>query len=160
MPTNHENTSDNTATAKENNLFNHWNELKKNLNQELKVPLFKEGEIWWCGVGKNIGVEIYGKSRKFSRPVLILRKLNKYCFMGIPLTSQPHKGSWYVHFSFLEKTQTAVLSQAKVMNYSRLYGKIGTAPDSDLEQVRQGFIKLYGKNMSRPSGRGRGYSQK
>lgn len=38
-----------------------WNEQKKNLHEIKNLPTFKEGEIWWCSVGKNIGKEDYGK---------------------------------------------------------------------------------------------------
>ena len=103
----------------------------------------KGGEIWWCAVGENVGVEINGKNEEFSRPVLVLKKLSKYGFMGIPLTSQEHVGSWYVEFVFQDKKQTAVLAQARVISVFRLYKKMGTVPNSDLEMVKRGFRKLY-----------------
>lgn len=65
--------------------------------------------------------------------------------MGIPLTSQEHSGSWYVKFVFQDKVQTAVLSQARAYSASRLYSRIGQIPNSDLEIVRAGFLKLYSK---------------
>ena len=39
-------------------------------------PLFNEGEIWWCSIGENVGMEISGKGSYFRRPVLIIRKLD------------------------------------------------------------------------------------
>lgn len=122
-----------------------WNVVKEDLHAtiEKKLQLVRQGEIWWVGVGENVGVEINGKSEYFSRPVLVLKKLSRYGFMGIPLTSQRHFGSWYVTFEFRGKKETAVLSQARVYSVSRLYGRIGQVPDSDLELVRNGFIKLY-----------------
>ena len=27
-----------------------------------RLPAIKEGEIWWCAMGENIGVEINGKN--------------------------------------------------------------------------------------------------
>ena len=94
---------------------------------------------------ENVGVEINGKSEYFSRPVLVLKKLSRYGFMGIPITSQKHEGSWYVSFEFQNRTETAVLSQAKVFSISRLYSRIGQVPDTDLAKVREGFIYLYSK---------------
>lgn len=94
-------------------------------------------------MGENVGVEINGKNELFSRPVLVLKKLSRFGFLGVPLTSQEHEGSWYVHFDFRGRMQTAVLAQAKVMSALRLYDKMGQLPMSDLELVREGFRALY-----------------
>ena len=128
-------------------LLGDWNIIKENFHftPEEKLQLVRNGEIWWVGVGENVGIEINGKSEYFSRPVLVLKKLSRYGFMGIPITSQQHKGSWYVSFEFKGRTETAVLSQAKVFSISRLYGRLGQVPDTDLEKVRNGFLRLYSK---------------
>lgn len=94
-------------------------------------------------MGENVGVEINGKHEVFSRPVLVFKKLSRYGFMGIPLTSQPHEGSWYVSFVFKDKTEVAALAQARVMSVARLYKMMGTLPDSDFQTIKQGFAKLY-----------------
>ena len=126
-------------------LLTEWNVVKEDFHctPNSKLQFVRNGEIWWVGVGENVGVEINGKSEYFSRPVLVLKKLSHYGFMGIPLTSQRHKGSWYVPFIFQGNVETAVLAQAKVFSTARLYGRIGQIPDTDLEKVREGFIKLY-----------------
>ena len=128
-------------------LLNDWNVIKEDFHNtpEKKLQLVRQGEIWWVGVGENVGVEINGKSEYFSRPVLVLKKLSRYGFMGVPLTSQAHTGSWYVSFGFQDRVETAVLSQARVYSITRLYKRIGQVPASDLEKVREGFIKLYSK---------------
>ena len=68
-----------------------------------KIPKVNESDVWWVAVGENVGVEINGKSEYFSRPVLVCKKLSHLGFMGIPLTTQKHDGSWYVSFRFQEK---------------------------------------------------------
>ena len=123
--------------------FDGWISLKKNMDFLAKTPTINEGEIWWCGIGANVGVEIDGKSQRFSRPVLILKKMSKFGFMGIPLTSQKHEGSWYVEFEFLGKKEYAALCQARTMSVSRLYGIMGTIPMSDLRRVKDGFHRLF-----------------
>lgn len=123
--------------------FDEWNEIKKIRHESGRCPVIKEGEIWWCAMGENVGVEINGKHESFSRPVLVLKKLSRFGFMGIPLTSQEHEGDWYVSFIFRDKKQTAALAQARVMSVSRLYKRMGTIPDSDLKNVRTGFGVLY-----------------
>ncbi len=135
----------NEMMAKEDNLcFDEWNELKKRTNRSGRIPTIKEGEIWWCAVGKNVGVEINGKNEAFSRPVLVFKKLSRFGFMGIPLTSQSHEGDWYVPFIFQGKISTAVLAQARTCSVLRLYCRMGTLSESDFGLVVDGFNKLYG----------------
>ena len=124
-------------------LFDEWIETKKTLHFARKLSTINEGEIWWCGIGKNVGVEINGKSNRFSRPVLIVKKLSRFGFLGVPLTSQPKIGSWYVSFEFQEKKETAVLCQVRTLSVSRLYNKLGMVPRSDLEKVKVGLYELY-----------------
>ena len=123
--------------------FNEWIELKKRLHDMDRLRAIHEGEIWWCAMGENIGVEINGKNEVFSRPVLVFKKLSRYGFMGIPLTSQEHEGNWYVSFIFQDKKQTAALAQARVISVARLYKRMGMLPNSDFELVKTGFSKLY-----------------
>lgn len=123
--------------------FEEWIELKGRLHFGAKSPRIREGEIWWCSFGENVGVEINGKSERFTRPVLIMRKLSKFGFMGIPLTSQEKSGSWYAEFEFLGKKEFAAVCQARVMSVSRLHSKIGQIPQTDLETVKKAFHELY-----------------
>ena len=94
-------------------------------------------------MGENVGTEINGKHATFSRPVVIMKKLSRLGFMGIPLTSQEKTGSWYVEFEFLNKKEYAALSQARYFSVSRLYTKMGRIPDSDLIIIKKGFLDLY-----------------
>ena len=41
-----------THTAGE--LFDSWNKQKQTMDNLVDIPLFREGEIWWCSFGKNI----------------------------------------------------------------------------------------------------------
>ena len=123
--------------------FSEWIEQKEKLHNAGRLPKVKQGEIWWCSLGENVGVEINGKSAIFTRPVLIFKKLSRFGFMGIPLTSQKHEGTWYVPFVFQDKTSVAVLSQARVMSVSRLIERMGTVADPDFELIESGFAKLY-----------------
>ena len=129
----------------ENNLkhFDEWNSVKTELHFAAVPRTVREGEVWWCSVGENVGVEINGKQDLFLRPVLVLKKLSRFGFMGVPLTSQPHEGSWYVPFMFKDKEQNAVLVQARVLSVYRLRRKMGEVPNTDLELIKDGFRRLY-----------------
>lgn len=128
--------------------YKKWMGVKAGINNVEPIRRVKTGEIWWAAVGENVGVEIDGKSEKYSRPVLVLKKHNSLCFTGIPLTSKIHRGTWYVNFEFRGKTQTAVLIQAKLVSNSRLYERIGEVSKGDYKRIRDRYIDLFlDKNM-------------
>jgi mRNA interferase MazF len=68
--------------------FDSWNLLKKKIQIKNSVPSFKSKEIWWCNLGINIGSEQDGKGLLFSRPVLVIKKISRQLFVGIPLSSK------------------------------------------------------------------------
>jgi len=123
--------------------FPEWMSLKEKIHFSNSAPKINEGDIWWCGFGENVGIEINGKSARFSRPVLVMKKLSQQGFMGIPLTSQKKTGSWYAKFVFLSKDEYAAVCQARVISTSRLYSKIGQIPKTDLDIVKKAFHDLF-----------------
>lgn len=128
---------------KKEELLKQWFCLKLKVHKRGQSVLFKEGEVWWCNFGENIGVEVNGKNAPFSRPALVFKKLNRHSFMAIPLTSQPHQGSWYVKFEFKNKMSWANLAQAKTLSSKRLYGRLGTTTHGDFIKIKNGFRELY-----------------
>lgn len=127
----------------ENQQFNNWIKVKKKVHFQNNLPQIAEGEVWWCSMGKNVGIEINGKHTEFSRPVIIFKKLSRLGFLAIPLSTQPHRGSWYAPFDFLNKKEFAVLSQIKIMSVARLYTRLGQIPNSDFIKIKRGLHKLY-----------------
>jgi mRNA interferase MazF len=119
-----------------------WCEEKIRLSEQAPNTLFKEGEIWWCRVGMNVGVEIYGKGDSFSRPVLIIKKLNKDFFIGVPLTSKKKEGSWFAPVIFNEKEGVAVLSQIKALDGRRLISRIGVLNDVQFSEIKNALFDL------------------
>ena len=106
--------------------FLEWIGLKEKLhNAEYTPPFFKEGEIWWCYMGENVGVEINGKHAQFTRPVLVFKKYDRYSFFGLPLTTKTKTGSWYSPITFGSISQTVVLSQGRTLDYRRFKEKMG-----------------------------------
>jgi len=123
-----------------------WCKVAIFLGGKNKRILFKEGEIWWCSIGMNVGVEVYGKGRKFERPVLIFKKLDGDSFLGLPLTSKFKMGTWYVPVRSGGTNGTVLLAQARVFDARRLIKKIGTLSIEDLSDVRFSFFRLYDAN--------------
>jgi mRNA interferase MazF len=114
--------------------FDRWNKLKKAINaaDEATRVYFHEGDIWWARLGVNVGYEIDGKQRQFARPVIVLKKYNRYSFLALPLTTAMRPNRWRVPIGDVAgKSAHAVLSQLRNLDSARLYQKVGHV-DADL----------------------------
>jgi mRNA interferase MazF len=92
----------------------------------------------------NIGIEIFGKGQRFTRPVIIFKKFNREAFLGIPLTSQLKMGKWYVSVTHGEKTDTALLAQIRVMDSKRLVESMEVIGDEGFNEIKRSFLDFYG----------------
>lgn len=124
--------------------FLQWIGLKEKIhNKTHHPPLISEGEIWWASVGENVGSEINGKSKLFSRPIIIYKKLAHGFYFVIPTTTQPRTGTWFVDFKQHGKEMKACLHQTRSIDYRRLFSKLGRLDDTDFKNVKRGFKNLY-----------------
>ena len=107
--------------------FDRWNEIKKAADavEEAARLYFREGEIWWVRLGRNIGYEANGKSREFTRPAIILKKYNQYSFLALPLTTVPKPNRYRCSVGMVDGRQAfATLSQLRNIDSKRLVKKI------------------------------------
>ncbi len=126
--------------------FTNWIKIKELLhNSGHKPPYFKEREIWWCSIGENVGTEINGKSNYFRRPILIVKKLDRYSFLAVPLTTNDKKGTWYVQITHNNNKSTVVVSQIRHFDYRRLDKKMVTLDEADFDKVLHALIDFIGK---------------
>jgi mRNA interferase MazF len=60
--------------------FGSWNNLKIKIDSELEERrlFFKEGEVWWIHLGLNVGFEMNGKNKEFIRPVVVIKRYNRF----------------------------------------------------------------------------------
>ncbi|MES2023778.1 MAG: type II toxin-antitoxin system PemK/MazF family toxin [Patescibacteria group bacterium] len=93
-----------------------------------------ERDIWFCSVGLNIGSEQSGKHELFERPVLVIKKVTLNTFIGVPLTSNKKKGSWYVEIP--STGSSAIISQVKLIDTRRLARKIAVIPVEEFEVIK------------------------
>jgi len=125
--------------------FDEWNEIKKQVDGRSNIIQFKEREVYWASIGENVGFEQNGKGSDFSRPVLIIKKLNNHLFFGVPLSTQSRSGSFFYEFELLSsKTSTALLVQAKVYDVKRLDQKIGMMHKDDFDKLKAKMKELLG----------------
>lgn len=126
------------------NDFDVWNIKKQELERNKRELLFKEGEIWWCSIGKNIGEEVYGKGNGFRRPVVIFRKLTGNSCLAIPTTTKPRAGSWYHHFRVAGKERWAMMHQMRFISANRLWLRDSSLSAEEFSELKKSVAGLLG----------------
>ncbi len=110
----------------------------------IKIIFFKQRDIWWCSVGKNIGVESDGKNNKFTRPVLVLKKLNSTSFIGLPLTTKVKNGTWFQQITLRGKVVTVTLNQIRIFSTNRLHSRLARLDNFDFIKTKRALKQLLG----------------
>lgn len=122
--------------------FDQWNELKKKIQHNEKLLPFREREIWWYAAGENLGSEINGKGKRFSRPILIVRKYGNATFFGVPLSTRKLSGFWYANVTVKGINRCVLLSQASSLSALRLYEKIDRIPVNEFNEINSRLSQL------------------
>ncbi len=122
--------------------FDIWNEEKKLIHEKKTFAFASPGEIWWCAIGENVGVEINGKHDNFERPVVIMKAFNTEMLFVIPLTTKQKNNRYY--FALAEGKSWAVLSQARLVSAKRLIRKFSKIDIDSLNLLRAAYVKIWG----------------
>jgi mRNA interferase MazF len=118
-------------------LYDQWNIQKKALSKSKQRYLFKEGEIWWCSLGLNVGTESFGKGETFRRPVLILKKLSSETCIALPLTSKEKNGSWFVDIPVKGEVNWVMLYQIRMIHIKRFQRRLSVLEELDFLRVKE-----------------------
>jgi len=129
------------------NKFDSWNEIKKQTDNIQRKITIKPREIYWVKVGYNIGMEIYGKGDNFARPVIVVKRLTKDLFFGIPLSMQIKQGDYFYTFEYVNKERgllqnSALLLQAKIFSVKRIMNKSGMINKNDFDEIIKRFNQM------------------
>lgn len=117
--------------------FDNWNKEKKELENRECDFLFHSREIWWCAVGLNIAEESCGKGETFQRPVLVLKKLSRKNFIGIPLSTQEKVGTWFTSITINDEIQYLLLYQIRMFSTNRFQRRLATLDSTDFDRVKE-----------------------
>ncbi len=121
-----------------------WIQIKRKIDAfEHDPPLVNEGDLWWCAIGENIGIETSGRGQDFTRPVIVLKKFGRLAFFGIPTTTTKRDGSWYSSFKHQGIDEVAMVTQARIFSFKRLHTKMGELDDEDFKKVKEAFLSLF-----------------
>lgn len=124
--------------------FLEWMTVKEKLhNIDAESPLVKERDLWWVSFGENIGSEINGKSKLFSRPGVVIKKLSRGFYLVAPTTSQKKEGTWYVPVKQEGVEIFVCLHQVRSIDYRRLSSRLGVIDEEDFKRIKRAFLKLY-----------------
>jgi len=130
------------------NEYDKWNEVKKVTSKNKMILTIKPRDIFWVKIGHNVGHEEFGKGENFVRPVLIVRKLTKELFLGVPLTSTLRDGDYFHSFEYNNKTHglvknSAMILQLKSFSIRRVMNKIGVVNKEDFELIIEKLKGLF-----------------
>ena len=127
--------------------FEYWAKRKEELERRTALPTFLPGEVWRCALGINIGSESDGKGQLCWRPVLILKRLDKTSFVGVPLsTSGPARTSFRkLPITLKGVTRFALVTQFRTLDARRLLQPMGQLEEAQLAMVRQTIQTLLEK---------------
>lgn len=123
-------------------IFNEWNVQKKKINKQKQKVFFKERDVFYVQLGKNIGYEQDGKNFDFARPVIILRKFSNDVFLCVPLITKVKDNQFYFRFIFDDKENRAILSQIRFLDAKRLVNKKGVISKLDFNNLKRKISKL------------------
>ena len=120
--------------------FIEWIQNKINLDTKERIIEINQGEVYWCALGENIGDEENGKGDNFRRPVLVLKKVNKNIFWGVPLSTKNKDNIYYIRVLLKNIEQSAMISQLRVLDTKRLDKKIGYISRKDFVDIQNAII--------------------
>lgn len=122
--------------------FDGWNKIKKKIDYSSNKKTVKLGEVYWCKLGLNVGVEQNGRQDNFERPVIVIKKFSNKIVLIAPLTTQSHEGNWYLDTILFNRKQQVILNQIKPIDTKRLLNSIGQMPLFEVQLILKEYIKL------------------
>jgi mRNA interferase MazF len=123
--------------------FTDWLKTKFTLDAQERVHQIKQGEVYWCALGVNVGDEEHGKGERYRRPVLVLKKFNNNIFIGVPMSTRHKINPYYLKVLLKDVEQSVMISQLRVMDTKRLDSKIGYISKQDLLMIKTEVKKFF-----------------
>jgi len=117
--------------------FDNWNEQKKKIDKAISSISFKERDVFFLKMWKNIRYEQNWKWTDFSRPVVVIKKFNNDIFWWLALTSKQKVWPYYYNFYTNDKSQCAIISQLRLFDKNRLLKKIWMISENDFLTLKQ-----------------------
>ena len=123
--------------------FNSWNEMQKHLNSDDMHVNIRAGEIRWVVFGVNIGSEIDGKGKSFTRPALILHVIGSNLVLVVPLSTKVKEVVGYIPFEFQGKNVSLCIHQSRTISQKRVLSRKGRISENKLSEIKEQFKKFF-----------------
>lgn len=125
-------------------MFDSWNEHKKCINKSKCGVFYREKEIWWCNLGKNIGSEQDGKGENYERPVLIIKAFSCNVCLIIPLTTTLKYNPYYLKINNVDGREASVIiTQMRLIDVRRLINRICIVDSLVFSKIRNAIRDLF-----------------
>ena len=128
--------------------FDTWNNIKKDLESNTVdriIPRYfpKRGDVWMVSLGKNVGFEQSGSGDRFSRPVVVIQKINNQMFWCVPLSTKQKPLHFYYNFTDPgNHNVTAILGQLKLISIKRFQREMYQLPWEIFDAIKNGLRVL------------------
>lgn len=142
--------------------FDGWNENKKRIGAVMSKqgPFPKEGWVWMCSVGINIGFEQNGSEDSFERPALVVRKFNNQMYWVMPLSTKQKPFDFYYNFTDPTGNKVSVIiAQLRLLSIKRFIRDMYRVEELHMENIRaqtKGFLEKSEPRTRRGSSRPKG----
>ncbi len=126
-------------------IFDKWNELKKEIHDKNTDNIyFKESEIWWASIWKNIKSESFWKWESFRRPVLVLNRIWAV-YLIVSMTTKWKDSEFYYKLDerYFNKISFVTLSQFKTIDKKRFIKKIWKINEIDFIEIKRRIKHLF-----------------
>ena len=117
--------------------------MQKHLNSEDKHVNIRAGEIRWVVLGVNIGSEINGKGKSFTRPALIVHVVGSNLALIIPLSTKVKEITGYLPFEFQGRTISLCVHQARTVSQKRILSRKGRISEKKLGEIKEQLKKFF-----------------
>jgi mRNA interferase MazF len=123
--------------------FEDWHKVKSWIDEYNHRRFYYEREIWWCHTGLNVGTEMDGKGFDFSRPILVIKSIDRNSFLGVPLTTKMKDTPYHCEVSLGDNfRRMCVLSQVRYFDTRRFSEKMGMLDMEQFKVIRQKVVEL------------------
>jgi mRNA interferase MazF len=125
--------------------FDTWNTVKQKVEKEARGINARKGEVRWCALGVNVGMEIDGKGNGFTRPILVLRVIGNQLALIAPLSTKLKTIPGYFEIEFKGQQISVCANHVRIISQKRLYDREGKLSDkkfSDIQERIFNFLKM------------------
>ncbi len=131
--------------------FDRWNQVKKRIALGDHPNLFpKDGWVWMCAVGKNIGFEQNGAGKIFERPVLVVKKFNNKMFWVAPLSTKQKTYDFYYNFTDPnDRKGSVILAQMRLVSMKRFIRDMYKMNEADFNGILTQLTAFLNKSKPR-----------